>query len=474
MDKSGPGVVFQFSICFQRAEPSERIPFSLPPSYQGTEIIVGIPEADTRAVACKWITKVGLNVHQVESWEQIILYMRALNEGSMVGRGGFFESLQSGSLDDLPRLSSELEYVPKVSVPQERTSWSHRYEFWRSWKDNDERPATGQLRQLMILDTSLLPSDVRAEHLEEYLQESGFVTSSPTRCLDALGVGSKLDVNDRHRRELQGDLSVMWICASNVHEPIKAALRAVRNSFLVKRPLHPARLKEIFHLVSRDGEVVPYLEVRPPELLASNIINYARQQEWNDPYACDNEVSVAQAVSPRPTPSAMVQGRNVRHRPTAAKSAPIEEISYSEMERRPSARAQIDESNQTSATSTKLMKRSVPVIAQLNGRKNFSGGSKPLEKLQILVAEDTPLLRKLAVAMLKRLGAVTFEASNGQEVLEAVMIRRQNGEAPYNCILMDCQVVSPAYHMSTLVENKLLQQFLLIYFISYAQLPYSV
>ncbi|KAG0563103.1 hypothetical protein M758_8G004400 [Ceratodon purpureus] len=438
VEKNGPGAVFQFSICFQRATSCEPIPFSLPPSYQGTEIIVGIPDADCRVIACEWITKLGLNVHQVESWEQILLYMRALNGGSNIGRkSGFFENLLLDSPEDLLQLTSVPEHT-KISAPK-RTSWSHRYEFWRSWKDSDERPSTGQMRQLMILDTSLLPSDVKSDHLEEYLQESGFLTSSPTRCLDELGVSSTLDLNDRQRRDLQGDFSVVWICASNVHEPIKAALRAVRNSFIVRRPLHTARFKEIFHLVSREGDLLSPLEIqRPPELLASNIINYAKQQEWHDPYACDSEVPLAQDRSPRPIPSAIMQGRNVRHRPTAAKSAPLEEISYSEMESRPSAPTEA--TSQSSTTSTKPIRRSVQGLAQLNGRKSGNGAPKPLEKLEILVAEDTPLLRKLAVAMLRRLGAVTFEASNGQEVLEAVMARHQNGQAPFRCILMDCQM----------------------------------
>lgn len=433
VEKSGPGAVFQFSICFQRATSCETIPFSLPPSYQGTEIIVGIPDTDCRVVACEWITKLGLNVHQVESWEQILLYMRALNGGSNLGkRTGFFENLLSDS--------------PETEPPR-RTSWSHRYEFWRSWKDSNERPSTGKIRQLMILDTSLLPNDVRAEYLEEYLQESGFLTSSPTRCLDGLGVSSKLqDLNDKQRRELQGDLSVVWVCASNVHEPIKAALRAVRNSFIVRRPLHTARLKEIFHLVSREGDILPLPEVhRPPELLAANIINYAKQQEWHDPYACDTEVPLAQDSPCRLIPSA--GGRNVRYRPTATKSFPTEEISYSEMEIRPSPQI-MDSTTQNSSTTTSIKpsigRRNVG-LAQLNGRtiKNGHGinnAPKPLEKLEILVAEDTPLLRKLAVAMLRRLGAVTFEASNGQEVLDAVKARVHNGQAPYHCILMDCQV----------------------------------
>lgn len=446
VEKNGPGAVFQFSICFQRATSCETIPFSLSPSYQGTEIIVGIPDTDCRVVACEWITKLGLNVHQVESWEQILLYMRALNGGSNLGkRTGFFENLLSDSSDDLQKLTSISEAVPR------RTSWSHRYEFWRSWKDSNERPLTGKIKQLMILDTSLLPSDVKADVLEEYLQESGFLTSSSTRCLDGLGVSSKVDLNDRTRRDLQGDLSVVWVCASNVHEPIKAALRAVRNSFIVRRPLHTARLKEIFHLVS-EGDILPLPEVQhPPELLAANIINYAKQQEWHDPYACDTEVPLAQEPLRRPTVSSVLQlGRNVRHRPTATKSFPTEEISYSEMEIRPSPQINEPTSQSSTATATKPIRRNIQALAQLNGRKN-GNAPKPLEKLEILVAEDTPLLRKLAVAMLKRLGAVTYEASNGQEVLDAVKTRMQNGQAPYHCILMDCQVISYILFSSALV-----------------------
>ncbi|XP_024358846.1 histidine kinase 1 isoform X2 [Physcomitrium patens] len=431
VEKSGPGVVFQFSICFQRATSCDCTPFSLPPPYQGTEIIVGIPDPDCRAVACEWITKLGLSVHQVESWEQILLYMRALN-GISSGEGG-----RTGLFEDFLSNSSADDHQQPTSAPSRPSSWSQRFDFWRSWKDGDERPITGQVRQLMILDTSLLPRDVKAEHLEEYLQESGFLTTSPSRYLDGLGVASTFDINDRHRRELQGDFSVVWVCASNVHEPIKAALRAVRSSFIVKRPLHTARLKEIFYLVSREGDVMPSMEIqRPQELHASSIINYAKQQEWNDPYACDAEVPLAQEPSPRPIPSAVVLGRNVRHRPTATKSAPLEEISYSEMESISS-----DSFSQDSTPTCKPMKRSVAALAQLNGRKNGNASApKPLEMLEILVAEDTPLLRKLAVAMLKRLGAVTFEASNGQEVLEAVMARMLNGQAPFQCILMDCQM----------------------------------
>lgn len=446
VEKTGPGAVFQFSICFQRAMTCETIPYSLPPTIEDTEVVLGVPDADSRSVASEWISKQGLRVHQVETWEQILLHLKYLN-GSAAKVNGGVEGKQSSS-DDLQQFDSGLEVSTKQS--SRGVQRSVRSEFLRTWKTRGERPYSSQGRQLMVIDASLLPKHVKPDFLEEYLQESGFVTGLSKRYLDGLGLGKfESNLNRRKLRDLHGNLSVVWVTSSNTHEPIKAALRAVQHSFIVRRPLHTARLKEIFQLIAREGDPLQPVEFEnPPEILASNTINYVKQQQWNDPYACDNDVSTARESSSLyvPTSSITVHGRNVRHRPTAAKSAPPEEISYSEMEMKSLIQNTTDQgsmhssSTTTTATSNKPVKRSVPRLTQPNGKKGMV--HKPLENLEILVAEDTPLLRKLAAAMLRRLGAVAHEASNGQEVLESVLTRMRQGQTPYHCILMDCQVGS--------------------------------
>lgn len=441
VEKTGVGAVFQFSICFQRATTPEALPYNLPLFYHETEVVIGVPDADTRAVASEWIAKQGLVVHQVETWEQILLHLRALHGRKPVDKTmGTTNMKQTKSSDDFQKFFNKLDsgsdYSPRLSP--RNVQGSNRYEFWRSWKNIGDRPSSGQVRQLMIIDTSLLPKHVKPSDLEEYLQESGFLTGLSTQCLDDLGI-HKWDMNKRQLKDLQQKLSVVWVMASNTHEPIKAALRAVRSSFIVRRPLHAARLKEIFQLVAQDSDVPSSRQSENiPDVLASSTINYVKQQEWDDPYGCDAEVPLAQESSSRPSPGGTAHGRNVRHRPIAAKSVPLEEISYSEMEIKSSLPT--DQTGQSASASSKPMKRTVRTITHINGTKKINSAPKPLANLEILIAEDTPLLRKLAAAMLRRLGAVTHEASNGQEVLDAVMNRMQCGQSPFHCILMDCQV----------------------------------
>lgn len=437
VEKNGVGAVFQFSICFQRAITPEAMPYSLPPFYLDTEVVIGVPDADTRVVASDWIAKRGLVVHQVETWEQILLHMRALHGRMPVDKTTNMKTTKSS--DDFQKyfnkLDSGSDHSPRLSPGN--VQGSNRYEFWRSWKNIGDKPSepSGHLRQLMIIDTSLLPTHVQPSELEEYLQESGFLTGLSTQCLDDLGV-HKWDMNRRQLRGMQQKLSVVWVMASNTHEPIKAALRAVRSSYIVRRPLHAARLKEIFHLVAQDSDILSSRQSENmPDVLASSTINYVKQQEWDDPYGCDTEVPLAQESSSR---SGTTINRNVRHRPTAAKTVPLEEISYSEMEIKYSLPT--DQTSQTASAPTKPMKRTIRTINHVNGTKKVSNAPKPLANLDILIAEDTPLLRKLAAAMLRRLGAVTHEASNGQEVLDAVMSRKQRNQSPFHCILMDCQM----------------------------------
>ena len=427
VEKVGPGSVFQFTICFQRSLKPERMPYMLPSSLQGAEIVLGIPNADCRAVAAHWVKTWGLVAHEVETWEEILIHMRALNGIPIDNKNGSTSLTQRHHTDSVPPLATGLDGIVKTSRAGKRSS---RYDFWKSWQSIGAKALTGQQRQLLIIDISLLPTIVEHANLEEYLQQSGFLTGNPTVSLEALGL-EKLYLNDRQMIDAQRNVLVIWVTASNTPEPVKAALRSVKNSIAVRRPLHATRLKELLHQIASEmGDCLPIMDAERPRISSSNALAYAKQQEWDDPYRCDTEV----ALPGIPKPDV------ARSLPATPSDKPPKNISPASL-LIPSTRSQ----DVSSPPRPINIRRRTRMQAAQKGEFPMRAVSKPFEKLEILVAEDTPLLRKLAVAMLNKLGATTHEAGNGQEVLDAVLDRINTKKPPFNCILMDCQVLCSTF-----------------------------
>jgi len=447
VEKSGPGSLFQFTLCFDCPLKYETVPFQLSPLFHGAEVILGIPDRDCRAGAVHWLENEGLTVHQVETWEHILLHLRAINSSSKHHKRDAVEvcagTVKQCSSDSIEQLALGLEFSQNPPSPKRPSM----YDFWKSWTNIGTRSLHDSPRQLMIIDTSLLPRVVTQDKLQDFLQESGFLTGAHKHCPDAHGL-EKLDSNEWQTIR-QRDLLVIWIVASNTPEPVKAALYSVCNSILVRKPLHAARLKELFQQIAQDeGDPIPITKLeKSPIVLSSNVIHYVRQQEWGDPYDCKTELPYA------PSTNHVQQCYGQQHpSATATAPAPAENDSW-QTPSEPKLASAVDstpdlacisleeeQSSQSSRTVCKTVTRNCRSRRKLSVSKGVDSLSRPLDKLDILVAEDNPLLRKLAVAMLMRLGATTHEASNGKEALEAVMIRVQGGERSFHCILMDCQV----------------------------------
>ncbi|CAM6078498.1 unnamed protein product [Sphagnum tenellum] len=394
VEKSGPGSLFQFTVCFDRPLKYETVPFNLSPSFHGAEVVLAIPDGDCRAVAAHWLENQSLTVHQVETWEHILLHLRTLN-----------------------------------------CSCKHHK------RDGVE-----------------VCHDMKKRSNSDW-----FLTGTRTRCLDTLGL-EKPDLNEQ-RTLRQRDLLVVWITASNTPEPVKAALRSVYNSVLVRRPLHAARLKELFQQVAQEGGDTFHMSKleKSTVILSSNVIRYAKQQEWDDPYDCKTELPYApltnheQQLPGQQPPAATAEEdssltASKENLASAVDSTPVVVCKNSQKE----------QLTQSSPFASRTVPRNRRSKKKPTGSKGVDSLSKPLDKLEILVAEDNPLLRKLAVAMLRRLGAATYEAANGQEALEAVMSRVQGGEQSFHCILMDCQMpVMDGYEACKAlrdIENKGMQR----------------
>lgn len=74
-------------------------------------------------------------------------------------------------------------------------------------------------------------------------------------------------------------------------------------------------------------------------------------------------------------------------------------------------------------------------------------GQKALKGLHILLAEDTPILQRVATIMLEQMGAKVMVVGDGVQAVAALNIRHEvekvkksHDYPPYDLILMDCQV----------------------------------
>lgn len=76
---------------------------------------------------------------------------------------------------------------------------------------------------------------------------------------------------------------------------------------------------------------------------------------------------------------------------------------------------------------------------EMNGGIQYAkkpvNGQKDLEGVRILLAEDTPILQKVATIMLEKMGATVSVVGDGVQAVEALQIMHS-----YDLILMDCQV----------------------------------
>lgn len=113
-----------------------------------------------------------------------------------------------------------------------------------------------------------------------------------------------------------------------------------------------------------------------------------------------------------------------------------------------SSHSQYDQSHLTSKTELKRNSVLCREVQKESRNLQRNNNEKPLNGKRILVAEDSAVLRKLAMYSISRLGANVELCENGKEALELVRIglsnlRKQKGEfeiVPYDYVIMDCEV----------------------------------
>ncbi|XP_023749404.2 histidine kinase 1 [Lactuca sativa] len=90
----------------------------------------------------------------------------------------------------------------------------------------------------------------------------------------------------------------------------------------------------------------------------------------------------------------------------------------------------------------------IEVHEEIHDEEKGKNGKKCLEGLRILLAEDTPVLQRVATMMLEQMGAVVVVVGDGAQAVEALDIfihevkkgKKSIESTPYDLVLMDCQM----------------------------------
>ncbi|KAL2611960.1 hypothetical protein R1flu_023652 [Riccia fluitans] len=401
-DKTGDGTVFQFFLRFEL--PAER-KCSRYEVMKRREIILGMPDKDCRAVVAEWMEHRRLVVQQVGSWEDASLQLDI--------RG----HLRSGRNIHENDIDSKISRLHKEAVVGEELSTKAQTSF--CVHPRRTKSDTQLQKPVLILDVELLPRSTNEKDYIVALEKMGLLAKSSNR-----HQGEQIPENNRKFRTQSGNIhAVVWVLASNTPDCLKNVLgslgRASCRSVLIRRPLHPSRLRELFkELESRERNFQP--EARMAQNLKSLTVNIGKQLGVE--LYTDDEAPAVDTGEASPSNNEQEQNQSIpTSTSTSGRLGPVVSTEM-QMPRNPLIRSHSDDAKKYIVESEMLL------------------ASKPLQGLNVLVAEDHVVLRMLASTLLKKLGATPFMACNGQEAVDAVVARYDTGKTPFDCILMDCQM----------------------------------
>lgn len=400
-DKAGTGTLFQFSLCFDL--PSAQIEYQAE-VVKHRQIVLGMPEKDCRDIVAHWLENRGLPVHQASCWEEVLIHLKAL-PATLCGR----------------RIEDNSEKFTKAedSTQRRRSLQDHDYHRHRSFggrvirrSKSDGTSDTRGEKPVLIVDVNLLPP---FSNEAEYLQT-----------FENLGFALKTGMTTSSRKPLDFH-ALVWVTASSTPVAFKRALKLLNRSILVRRPLHASRLRDLFHQLEARELFVP-LDAKVVNPAASplsvTIANQMKTLYTGDELNCCSEGNEEPSSdSCKQGMDTVYEGSNDGAKPSQVKACPASFPGSAQQTR-----------------STSLIRSKSDNVAKLLKVPRPKPAGKALEQLEILVAEDHPLLRRLAATMLRKLGATPYEACDGQEAFTSVVTRFQSGQLPFHCILMDCQV----------------------------------
>ncbi|GAQ92149.1 Signal transduction histidine kinase [Klebsormidium nitens] len=443
LDKDTPGCIFGFDLVFQTVEgagmsrPGRRgtasggVPES---SFQGSakssgdpsrlplagfNLVFGHANFLARSITAGALREGGATVVEAVSWDEALLALT-------VSTGLNSRRSTRPSQAPLPRVSSPEEYLDPSNAQSEISAWT------RIDEEADEiaEATGGNVRRSSSLRSrapSRRPSSARTESNASARASDGGADAFFMECavLDVALLPGFPDVSrleaelqkltkalEKGREVRRSGVVVVWIVSGSTPADVRKALRRHGFGHEVSKPLYPSKMEHLLLSLAKsprasgetpeDPHVV--LEVDGSDASSSDVV-----PEIDGSDASSSDVLLPGSTMPLPglSKSGSVSGS----RGHSKKAAP-------------------------GGVALKL----------------------PLSGLSVLVAEDNPVLRQLAVRSLESLGADVETACNGQEAVDALHVAEASANRPFDLVLMDCQMpVMDGYTASRQIRSEELE-----------------
>jgi CheY-like chemotaxis protein len=236
-----------------------------------------------------------------------------------------------------------------------------------------------------------------------------------------------------------GRAKFVWILNHDTSNTIKTELRRKGHLLMVNKPLYKGKMIHILEAVIKERN----LELQKKNMKEGDSHEFLEIDSTHFDAATSSDDSDISEISEE----SIVKITNEN-----------EDLDENNMRKEESCSS---EDNKAKSLSIKETTFAIEAHDRVTRSRKEMNDKKSLEGLRILLAEDTPVIQRVATIMLEKMGAVVVAVGDGQQAVEALnymvssedcrresLQKERNSRSqteisvcrPYDLILMDCQV----------------------------------
>jgi CheY-like chemotaxis protein len=236
-----------------------------------------------------------------------------------------------------------------------------------------------------------------------------------------------------------GRAKFVWILNHDTSNTIKTELRRKGHLLMVNKPLYKGKMIHILEAVIKERN----LELQKKNMKEGDSHEFLEIDSTHFDAATSSDDSDISEISEKPIVKVINEN---------------EHLEENNMRKEESCSS---EDNKAKSLSIKETTFAIEAHDRVTRSRKEMNDKKSLEGLRILLAEDTPVIQRVATIMLEKMGAVVVAVGDGQQAVEALnymvssedcrresLQKERNSRSqteisvcrPYDLILMDCQV----------------------------------